>query len=517
MPENLTLNLSRRTPAPVDGEAVWPPREIAARLGGARAFGHVLRYRGVRVLVDDLDGLLSPRPLIAARAMARGRAWLEDDDGRIRPIQWRDLLAALAGGAHAAFAWRRIRRAVEHDLAALDAPTPAHAPGGEGVLVARPDIWFGLKAGGALAHTAGMLNAFAQEGLGVRLLTNERLGGLGEGVTQRIVARTQAQSRAERALLAYNRDLIAAADASPRPAFVYQRHGLYGYAGAMLARRFKAPFVLEHNGSEVWIGDHWGAPVPARDIAEAIERRMLAAADLITVVSKPLIEQVVALGASRDRVLLVPNAVDADIYRPDVDGAAVRARYGLGDAPVIGFIGTFGRWHGAPMLAAAFAAIAQAGDTRARLLMIGDGPERAETERIVAAAGLANRAVFTGLARQSEGPAYMAAADILVSPTLENPDGTPFFGSPTKLYEYMAMGRAIVASNLAQLGEVLAHERTALLTPPGDAGALAAALRRVIDDAPLRAALGAAARAEALAHHQWSHRARAVLAALQRV
>ena len=231
-------------------------------------------------------------------------------------------------------------------------------------------------------------------------------------------------------------------------------------------------------------------------------------------VSTPLIDQVIELGAPRERVLLVPNATDTERYRPDIDGAPVRAKYGLGEGVVIGFIGTYGRWHGAPVLAEAFVRLCRAGEANAKLLMIGDGLELPEVKRIIAEAGLSDRATFTGLVPQAEGAAHMAAADILVTPTLNNPDGTTFFGSPTKLFEYMAMGRAIVASDLAQLGEVLSHERTALLTPPGDVAAVADALQRLCEDAALRRTLGAAARTEVIAKHTWKHRARAVLNAL---
>jgi glycosyltransferase involved in cell wall biosynthesis len=187
---------------------------------------------------------------------------------------------------------------------------------------------------------------------------------------------------------------------------------------------------------------------------------------------------------------------------------------------VVGFIGTFGPWHGAEVLARAFVKYIGEDSARAkhvRLLMIGDGARMSEVRRILADSHALDATVFTGLVPQEEGPAYLAACDVLSSPHVPNPDGTPFFGSPTKLFEYMAMGRGIVASNLDQIGEVLDHGRTAWLVPPGEVDALADGLRRLIDDPELRGALGSAARREAVTHHTWREHTRRTIERLREV
>jgi Glycosyl transferases group 1 len=137
--------------------------------------------------------------------------------------------------------------------------------------------------------------------------------------------------------------------------------------------------------------------------------------------------------------------------------------------------------------------------------------------RILADSDALDATVFTGLVPQEEGPAYLAACDVLSSPHVPNPDGTPFFGSPTKLFEYMAMGRGIVASDLDQIGEVLDHGRTAWLVPPGEVDALADGLRRLIDDPELRGALGSAARREAVTRHTWREHTRRTIERLREV
>jgi glycosyltransferase involved in cell wall biosynthesis len=177
---------------------------------------------------------------------------------------------------------------------------------------------------------------------------------------------------------------------------------------------------------------------------------------------------------------------------------------------VIGFIGTFGPWHGAEILARAAVELGGAGGEPA-FLFVGDGPGLKQVRDILREGGMEGRCRFAGLVPQQEAPDYLAACDICVSPHVPNPDGSRFFGSPTKLFEYMAMGKAIVASDLEQIGEVLEAERTALLVPPGDPAALAAALGRLASDGTLRQRLGSSARQAAVERHSWDSNASSVL------
>src|SRR4029453_10185209 len=108
-----------------------------------------------------------------------------------------------------------------------------------------------------------------------------------------------------------------------------------------------------------------------------------------------------------------------------------------------------------------------------------------------------------------------AACDILASPHVPNADGTPFFGSPTKLFEYMAMGKGIVASDLEQIGEILHHDQTAWLVKPGDPASLMEGLKRLIDDAGLRQRLGEGARSEVVQQFTWRAHTQHIITALQ--
>jgi glycosyltransferase involved in cell wall biosynthesis len=278
------------------------------------------------------------------------------------------------------------------------------------------------------------------------------------------------------------------------------------------------PLVTEYNGSEVWEARHWGRPMKYEALSTRIERLNLRASHLVTVVSRPLADEVQALGVEPERVLVNPNGVEPDVYRPDIDASEVRRRYALDGRVVIGFIGTFGPWHGAEVLAEAFARLLQTDPgvrERVRLLWIGDGERLPQVKQILAAGGALDESSFTGLVPQTEGPRFLAACDIFASPHAPNADGSAFFGSPTKLFEYMSMGRGIVASRLDQIGEVLDHGRTALLVPPSDPQALAAALGALIVDAGLRNRLGDEARREVIRRYSWREHVRRTVDALK--
>jgi glycosyltransferase involved in cell wall biosynthesis len=148
-----------------------------------------------------------------------------------------------------------------------------------------------------------------------------------------------------------------------------------------------------------------------------------------------------------------------------------------------------------------------------RFLIVGSGSLHGEVERLLSAERESGKVIFTGAVEHDRVPALLDACDILIAPHVPLADGSEFFGSPTKIFEYMAMGKAIVASRLGQIGEVLSHEETALLVEPGNVNELAAAIARVAGSSELRARLGANAREAAVENHTWDHNARRVLEA----
>jgi glycosyltransferase involved in cell wall biosynthesis len=255
------------------------------------------------------------------------------------------------------------------------------------------------------------------------------------------------------------------------------------------------------------------------------------------VVSQQLVEQAVSLGAARERVLFYPNGIDPAVFDPGRFAAddKRRAREALGvpaDAELLTFVGTFGTWHGTDILAAAIRRLidedrAWLERRRLHFLYVGDGALAPKVRAILGEGGGAPFVTLAGLQPQADTPLTLAASDILLSPHVPNPDGTPFFGSPTKLFEYMAMVKPIVASDLDQIGWVLKGwkpgeappppgrpgvSRAALLVEPGDVDALVAGIREAVEmPEPEREAMGREARRLVLESFTWDRNVAAVL------
>ncbi len=381
----------------------------------------------------------------------------------------------------------------------------------------RTDLACGVRAGGSVGHIRGV--AAALEGLGweVLFLTTDRMEAM-RGFETRLV-RPLPFLRVLPILpsIAANLNAFRMARFLRRrgTGLIYQRHSLNNFAGALVSRRLGLPFVLEYNGSEVWISRHWGRREPLERLSLWLEGIALRAADVVVAVSKAMGDELAARGVPRERILVNPNGVDPAIYDPErwtEDRTRIRRSLGIDGATVVGFLGTFGPWHGAEVLAQAAVKLAR---PDLRFLFIGDGARRRAAEEILRRSAAEPLCRFTGEVAQAEGPAYLAACDILVAPHVPNADGTPFFGSPTKLFEYMSVGRAIAASRLDQIGDVVEDGRTALLVEPGSADSLARAIETLAGDGELRRRLGGAARATAIERHTWRRHAEKILNAIR--
>lgn len=373
----------------------------------------------------------------------------------------------------------------------------------------------GTQAGGAASHINGFINAALGLGADITVVSNDQIAGLDETRTPLKVIWPKPIGSTRAAFNIYN-NLLFTKEATrlierAEPDFIYQRHSRFSWAGVEASLRTGRPLFLEYNGSEVWVGRYWDH-VGRLGLLERYERLNLRRAARIFVVSEVERRNLLRIGIEDEKIVVNPNGVDAERFRPNIGGESARRELGIEkDETLVGFVGTFGPWHGVLTLAEAIKLVPET--ARVRFLLVGSGALRGEVERLLREGGAARRVILTGAVEHERVPRLLDACDVLASPHVPLEDGSEFFGSPTKLFEYMAMGKGIVASRLGQIGEVLRDEETALLVEPGNALELSQAVMRLADSKDLRERLGAAARREASAHHTWADNARRVLEA----
>ena len=285
---------------------------------------------------------------------------------------------------------------------------------------------------------------------------------------------------------------------------VYERFSLWSSVGARLRQTFAIPFALELNAPLRLEAEQYRS-VSDPELARLIERRQFGTADLVAAVSAEVAEYAWGNGALRDRVAVVPNGVDPQLFHPAVRGGSVHARYGLHDKYIVGFAGRIRPWHDIATLLASFAQLFGQ-DESYHLMLVGQYPD--ELPRQIEALGLADAVTLTGPVDHHEMPAHLAAMDVAVSPYAPM---DAFYFSPLKLYEYLACGVPTVAAEIGQIATLIQPGINGMLYPPGDAAALAAVIAQLRADEEWARALAWQGAVRILEHHTWRGNAQTVL------
>lgn len=270
-----------------------------------------------------------------------------------------------------------------------------------------------------------------------------------------------------------------------RPDCLYERYNLFQPSCLWFKRRFDLPVLLEINAPLAEERRVFGK-LALRRLARWTERAVWRGVDRALPVTDTLADHIRAAGVPEERIAVIPNGVDLARFNEKLDKAAAKKRIGVESNLVIGFNGFVRSWH---RLDRVVDFVADHGtEFDAKFVVIGEGPAKTEIEQYARTRGVANAVIFLGLVDRDRIADCLAAFDIAVQPDVTA------YASPLKLFEYMALGCAIVAPSKPNIREVLADGKSAVLFDPESPNGFGDALTDLCSDAELRARVGAGAR-----------------------
>ena len=232
-----------------------------------------------------------------------------------------------------------------------------------------------------------------------------------------------------------------------------------------------------------------------------LELGVMRRANLVVAISKGIRDAIVERGIDPEKVVIVPNGVDTKVFVPRAPDVELARKLGLEGCFVVGFIGSLRRLEGLSLAIDAFKEVHRR-EPRARLLIVGEGPERERLTAAAAAAGLSHVVQCTGLVPHDEILRYYSIMDVLAYPRIDARINQTV--TPLKPLEAMAMGKVCLASDVGGLTELVQDGVTGLTFATGDVRDLTEKILLLASDAALRDRLATGGQAAVRREREWS-------------
>jgi len=288
-----------------------------------------------------------------------------------------------------------------------------------------------------------------------------------------------------------------------KPHFIYARYHIYGWAGVKLAREFSIPIIMHVDDLRVEIEkDRLHFPKIAKTFETAILKRV----DAICCPSKILKSLILRTGVGDQKILVTPNGINLEQFNNNPDGREIRKRFGLEGKFIIGYVGALKKFWGIyTILESAREVLIQRKDIH--FLLVGQGKALPEIESFIKNKGLGDKFTLTGAVAHLDVPKYISAMDIGLAPyeRLE-----PFYGSPMKIFEYMAMSKPVITTPQGQIKDLIRNGENGMLMEPDDSGGLARSILELGGNKDMMKNMGLKARAT-VESYTWETNARKIL------
>ena len=288
-----------------------------------------------------------------------------------------------------------------------------------------------------------------------------------------------------------------------RPDFIYDRYITFNASSVLIGKKYDIPIILEVNAPlALERSKQNDERLYLKKVAFFLEKWICSNSSKTVVVSTPLKDYLVSLTIPPKKIIVIPNGVDIKKFRPCIKkDKKLLQKCGFDEQNVIvGFAGILRPWHGLDLLLGAFKLV-ENNDGNIRLLIVGDGPIRSGIEEEVDKLSLSDKVFITGRISHDSITNYIALFDIAVS------SKTTFYASPMKILEYMAMGKAVIASNTQNIKDIIDNNVNGLLFESDNYSKLALGIRKLVFDKALRHKLGQKAYDKIIFERTWEHNA----------
>jgi len=272
-----------------------------------------------------------------------------------------------------------------------------------------------------------------------------------------------------------------------RPDVILTRYDLMNFSSILLAKLKGIPIILEVNSphayeSKKFYKQYFQLPI----IPGLIEKLNLKFSDAVVVVSNDLKDYFVGLGIPQGKIHVVSNGVDVSKFTANDRKNNIKKNPDFADKIVIGYVGSFHYWHGLDKIQTVIQELLNFHQD-VHFLLVGDGVLRHDLLEFVKVEKIESRVRLPGYIPHQDIPNYLSTMDIMMAPY---PNFELFYYSPLKLFEYMASGKAIVASRIGQIKEILTEKDNGLMFEAGNYNELIEQLKLLVSNPDLRERIG---------------------------
>lgn len=291
--------------------------------------------------------------------------------------------------------------------------------------------------------------------------------------------------------------------------FIYERYAIFSFAPVLFAKKNKIPIILEVNYTS-YTPLYRKRSALLKPLAYILDSYIFKNATGIYVVSSNLKRHIGWLGVGLNRIIVLTNAADPDVFNPEKVESDIRFKLGLKSKKIIGYVGGFYPWHGLEFLIKGLVEVRK-DVPNVFCLLIGDGRQRPYLENMVKKTGIDQSVIFTGNVTHQDLSKYIAAFDIAVLPHFND------YGSPMKIFEYMSMAKPVIVPRAENIEESMEDGKEGIMFEERDIKGLVNALVTVLKNDNLRIQMGIKGRENICTKNNWMKKGEAILQLYEKV